>query len=41
MSVLVEAKNNIPKHVTKNLKEEPLKTSYVVPAGDILMIKLK
>ena len=41
MTVLIRAKNNTPKHVTKTLQEETMKTSYNVPAGDILLFRLK
>ena len=41
MTVLIRAKNNTPKHVTKSLQEETMKTSYNVPAGDLLLFRLK
>lgn len=41
MTLLIKAKNNIPKHITKSLSEESMKTSYSVPAGDMLLFKLK
>ena len=40
MTVLIKAKNNTPRHLTKALKEEAMKTSYTVPAGDILLFRL-
>lgn len=40
LDVHVKAKNNIPCHVTKSLTEEPLKASYTVAPGDILLLKL-
>lgn len=41
MTVRIKAANNTPRHVTKELKEEPLGPSYKVTAGDILLLKLK
>lgn len=41
MTVLTEKKNDTPRHVTKELKEEAMKQRYVVPAGDVLLFMLK
>ncbi len=41
MKVSIKTKNNIPRHITKELKEQPMKTSYAIAAGDILIVKLK
>lgn len=41
MTVRIKGKNNIPRHLTKNLQEQSLKTSYIVQNGDILLFKLK
>ena len=41
MTLLIKAKNNIPKHITKSLSEESMKTSYQIPAGDVILFKLK
>lgn len=41
MTVLIEKKNDTPRHVTKELKEEAMKQRYVVPAGDVLLFMLK
>lgn len=40
MTVLIKAKNNTPRHLTKSLQEESMKTSYSVAPGDILLFKL-
>lgn len=40
MTVLIKAKNNTPRHLTKTLQEETMNTSYTVPAGDILLFRL-
>jgi redox-regulated HSP33 family molecular chaperone len=41
ITVLIQNKNNTPRHITKAMEEEPMKTRYVVKAGDILMFRLK
>ena len=41
MTVRIKAKNTTPRHLTKNLQEERMKTAYTVAAGDILLFKLK
>ncbi len=41
MKVLIKKKNNIPRYVTKLLRERSMKSSYTVPAGDIVMFRLK
>lgn len=41
MTVLIQTYNSTPRHVTKSLNTEPMKTSYTVPAGDILLFRLK
>lgn len=40
MKVHIEALNNTPLHLTKDLKEEDIKGKYVVKGGDILLFKL-
>ena len=40
MKVRIKAANATPRHLTKQLVEEPMKTSYTVQAGDILLFKL-
>lgn len=41
MTVLIRAKNSTPRHVTKSLTTEPMKTTYTVAAGDILLFRLQ
>jgi hypothetical protein len=41
MKVRIKARNKTPRHLTKSLDEEPMKSSYTVNAGDILLFKLK
>lgn len=41
ITLLIKAKNKTPKHVNKNLTEEDIKSLYSIPAGDILLFKLK
>ena len=41
LKVSIGARNDTPRHLTKDLKEEPMKSSYTVEAGDILLFKLK
>lgn len=41
MTVLIKQKNDTPRHVTKELKEEAMKQRYAVPAGDVLLFMLK
>ena len=41
MTVLIRAKNSTPRHVTKSLNTEPMKNSYTVAAGDILLFRLQ
>lgn len=38
--VRIRTRNSTPRHVTKTLQEEPLKSSYTLSSGDILIIKL-
>ena len=40
MKVRIKVANATPRHLTKQLVEEPMKTSYTVEAGDILLFKL-
>jgi hypothetical protein len=40
MKVKIKTQNNVPRHITKQLKEEPMKTSYTVPSGDLLLFRL-
>ena len=41
MKVRIKARNDVPRHLTKRLAEEPMKSSYTVNAGDILLFRLK
>lgn len=41
MDVYITTKNNIPRHITKNLQEEPMKKSYSVAAGDLFLVRLR
>ena len=41
MKVEIRTCNNIPCHINKQLQEEPIKSTYIVEAGDILLFKLK
>lgn len=41
MTVRIKSRNEEPRHLTKMLEEEPMKSSYTVNAGDILLFKLK
>lgn len=41
LQVLIKARNKIPCHITKDLKEEPMKTAYIVSPGDLLLFRLK
>ncbi len=41
LTVRIRPRNSIPRHLTKTLKEEHMKSSYVVEAGDILFFKLE
>ena len=41
LDVSIQKRNSIPRCITKDLKEEELKTSYKVSAGDILLVRLK
>ena len=41
LKVSIKALNRLPCRITKKLKEEPLKASYAIAPGDILIIKLK
>lgn len=41
LTVLTKARNKTPRHLTKSLSEELMKSSYTVNAGDILLFKLK
>ena len=41
LEVSIQKRNSIPRCITKDLKEEELKTSYKVSAGDILLVRLK
>ena len=40
MRLQVSAKNSTPRRMTKELREEPLQSSYTIAAGDILIIRL-
>ena len=41
LTVRIQTRNRIPRHVTKQLKEKAMKENYKVSAGDILLFKLK
>jgi len=41
LTVRIKARNKTPRHLTKKLSEETVKSSYTVNAGDILLFKLK
>lgn len=41
LKVSIKARNDVPRHLTKSLAEEPMKTDYTVAEGDILLFKLK
>ena len=41
MKVLVTPKTSLPRHITKELKEQPVAESYTVGAGDMLLFKLQ
>lgn len=41
MKVYVDVRNNVPRHLTKDLREQSVKASYTVEAGDILLFMLK
>lgn len=40
MKVDIQALNDTPRRITKQLREEPMKRSYKVPPGDILLFRL-
>lgn len=41
LTVRIRAKNGVPRHITKSLQEESMKSNYAITAGDILLFKLK
>ena len=41
LKLRIRSKNNIPRHLTKLLKEQEMKSSYTITAGDILLFRLK
>lgn len=41
LTVHIKARNTTPRHLTKQLQEQPMKMSYTITAGDILLFKLK
>ena len=41
MTIIIKPRNSTPRHLTKQLQEEQMKESYIVPAGDILLFRLK
>ena len=41
LTVRTKARNKTPRHLTKSLSEELMKSSYTVNAGDMLLFKLK
>ena len=40
MELYIKARNNMPRHLTKTLQEQPMKTSYTIAAGDIVLFRL-
>ena len=40
LTVRIKPRNNTPRHITKALQEEPMKASYSVQAGDLLLFQL-
>ena len=41
IKILIATRNDIPRHITKTLQEEPMDTSYNISPGDILIFRLK
>ncbi len=41
LKVNIKTRNGIPRHLTKELQEEPMKKTYSVTPGDVLLFKLK
>lgn len=41
LTVRIRVRNSTPRHITKTLAEEPIKSSYDVAEGDILLFRLK
>lgn len=41
MRVDLQTLNNLPRYVNKSLQEEPIKSSYTVLPGDLLLLKLR
>ena len=41
LKVRIKPRNSVPRHLTKSLEEEQMKSSYTINAGDILLFKLK
>lgn len=41
LTLRIQPRNATPRHLTKQLKEEAIKTSYIIPAGDILLFRLR
>jgi O-antigen/teichoic acid export membrane protein len=41
IKILIATRNDIPRHITKTLQEEPMDTSYNISPGDILILRLK
>lgn len=39
--VTIKARNSIPRHLTKTLQEEEMKTDYTIQPGDILLFRLQ
>ena len=40
MKVNIKPRNNTPRHLTKQLQEESMKSSYTIPSGDLLLFRL-
>lgn len=41
MTLYITTKNDVPRYLTKELQEQPMKSSYTIAAGDIILFKLK
>jgi hypothetical protein len=41
IKVSIKLQNNTPRQISKDLKEQSIKSTYIVAAGDILIFKLK
>ena len=41
LTLRIRPRNNTPRHITKQLQEEAMKTSYTISAGDIALFRLR